>query len=252
MRRVFDSWTQIASRVRAADSAALFLDFDGTLTRICATPEEVRMSQPMRHAIARLAANARARVWVVSGRKLDDVRERTRVSGVRYLGLHGWEGRLGPSLDLETQRALDRAKRTLAQQVERLPGIWIEDKGPAVAVHYRAAAETESNLARGEIDEVMARLNGGFRLLHGKKVWEILPRKLGEKGSAVRRELNRFGSSALPVYIGDDLTDESAFSALPDGLTIRVGPQALTKAQYHLRDSGDVRRFLEELEIELS
>jgi trehalose-phosphatase len=102
------------------------------------------------------------------------------------------------------------------------------------------------------MNEVMARLNGGFRLLNGKKVWEILPREVGDKGSAVRRELSRFKYRPLPVYIGDDFTDERAFAALPDGLTVRVGPHSLTRAQFQLRDPAEVRRFLERLEVELS
>jgi trehalose 6-phosphate phosphatase len=252
MRRVFDCWPQIASRVRSASSVALFLDFDGTLARIRSTPDEVRLSQPTRLAIARLGANARARVWVISGRKRDDVRDRTRVPRVRYLGLHGWEGRLGTTLLPETQRALEHARRDLANRVEQLRGVWIEDKGSAFAVHYRGAAETESNSARASMVDVMAPLNGGFRLLNGKKVWEILPREVGDKGSAVRRELNRMEHRSLPVYIGDDFTDESAFSALPDGLTIQVGPRALTRAQFQLFGPRDVRRFLEQLEVELS
>jgi trehalose-phosphatase len=252
MKRVFDCWPEIAARVRAAGSVALFLDFDGTLAPIRETPEEVRLTQPVRRAVARLAGHRRVRVWVISGRKLADVRSKTGVSGVRYLGLHGWEGRAGTGLQQETQRALDRAKRMLENQVKKLPGIWIEDKGSAFAVHYRCAGETEASVARHEIYEVAEHLNGGFRLLSGKKVWEILPREVGDKGSAVRRELTRFEPSALPIYIGDDLTDERAFLALPDGLTIRVGSHSLTRARFQLRDPGEVYCFLEKLEEELS
>jgi trehalose 6-phosphate phosphatase len=171
---------------------------------------------------------------------------------VQYLGLHGWDTRTEGSLAPETKRVLEEAKRTVANRVGQLRGIWMEDKGPALAIHYRGAADEESNLARASMREVMSRLNGDFRLLNGKKVWEILPREVGDKGSAVRRELSRLEHRTLPVYIGDDLTDESAFSVLPDGLTIRVGRCSLTRAQFQLADPGDVRRFLEKLEVELS
>ena len=252
MRRLFDYWPQISSRIRSAGSVALFLDFDGTLTPIRATPDEVQLSQPTRLAIARLAGNPRARVWVISGRRRADVRNKTAVAGVQYLGLHGWEGRLETPLSAETRRAIQDAKRTLVSDVEPLRGIWVEDKGPTFALHYRGATDDESKLASASVREVMARLDGGFRLLHGKKVSEILPRELGNKGSAVRRELTRIDNRALPIYIGDDLTDESAFSALPQGLTIRVGQRSVTRAQFQLFDPGDVRRFLGKLEFELS
>jgi trehalose 6-phosphate phosphatase len=252
MRRVFDCWPEIASRFRSAGSVALFLDFDGTLAPIRSTPDEVRLSPPTRLALARLVANVRARVWVISGRRRADVREKTRLPRVQYLGLHGWDTSIETLLSPEIQSALDDAKRTVAKRVGRLRGIWMEDKGPALAIHYRGAADEESEKARASMREVMARLNGDFRLLNGKKVWEILPREVGDKGAAVRRELSRLEYRPLPVYIGDDLTDESAFSVLPDGLTIRVGRCSLTRAQFQLSDPGDVRRFLEKLEAELS
>jgi trehalose 6-phosphate phosphatase len=252
VRRVFDSWPEIALRIQSADSIALFLDFDGTLAPIRETPDEVHLSQPMRLAINRVAANGRAHVWVISGRKRDDVREKIRLSRVHYLGVHGWEGGTETTLRPEIQCELEGARRELTDRIEKLKGVWIEDKGPAIAIHYRQAGEDESNLARASMNEVMARLNGGFRLLNGKKVWEILPREVGDKGSAVRRELSRFKYRPLPVYIGDDFTDERAFAALPDGLTVRVGPHSLTRAQFQLRDPAEVRRFLERLEVELS
>jgi trehalose-phosphatase len=252
MRRLFDCWPEIVSRVRSAGSIALFLDFDGTLARIKSTPAEVRLSPPMRSAVGRLAANDRTDVWVISGRTRDDVRERTGLSRVRYLGIHGWERGLDTALDPETVRELDDTRRSLEKSIGTLRGIWIENKGPALAIHYRDAGEAESSQARTSMYEAMARLNGGFRLLSGKKVWEILPREVGDKGSAVRRELGRLKHRPLPVYLGDDCTDERAFAALPDGLTILVGPRSLSRAQFQLRDPDDVRRFLEKLERELA
>jgi trehalose-phosphatase len=252
MRRLFDCWPEIVSRIRSAGSIALFLDFDGTLAPIKAAPDEVHLSPPMRLAIGRLAANERTDVWVISGRTRDDVRERTGLSRVRYLGIHGWERGLETALRAETVRELEQTRRSLEKSIGTLRGVWIENKGPALAIHYREAGEAESNQARASMQEVMARLNGGFRLLSGKKVWEILPREVGDKGSAVRRELGRLKHRPLPVYIGDDCTDERGFAALPEGLTIRVGSHSLSRAQFQLRDPVEVRRFLEQLELELS
>lgn len=252
MNRLFDSWQQIAERVRSADSIALFLDFDGTLARIKARPSEVHLSPPMRRAISRLAANGCVHVWVISGRKRDDIRDRTNLSQVHYLGLHGWESRLETTLDPAIMERLKQARRRLESSIGNLRGVWIEDKGPALAIHYREAGEAESSIAWASTQEVLTRLNGGFHLLNGKKVWEILPREVGDKGSAVRRELIRLERRSLPIYLGDDFTDERAFAAVPEGLTIRVGPHSLTKAQFQLRDPADVRRFLERLEAELS
>jgi trehalose-phosphatase len=252
MRRPFDCWPRLASRVRAAASIALFLDFDGTLTPLKPTPGEVHLSPAMRLAMVRLAAHRAMNVWVISGRKREDVREKTRLAQVRYLGIHGWEGGRQTTLDPQIQCELDQARNTLADSLAKLRGVWIENKGPAFAIHYREAGEDASSQARASMNQALARLNGGFRLFNGKKVWEVLPRELGDKGSAVRRALSRFEPRPLPLYIGDDFTDEYAFAAIPDGITIRVGPHSLTRAQFQLRDPGEVRRFLEQLEVELS
>ncbi|SPF55892.1 hypothetical protein SBA4_7530003 [Candidatus Sulfopaludibacter sp. SbA4] len=75
----------------------------------------------------------------------------------------------------------------------------------------------------------------------------FLPREIGDKGTAVRHQLSRLAGHVLPIYAGDDRTDESAFAALSEGITIRVGRRALTRAQFQLRDPGEVRSFLEKL-----
>ena len=252
MHHLFDYWRQVSARLRAARAVALFLDFDGTLARLRPRPEDARLSYTTRRAMARLAGNSRVRVCVITGRKLTDILIRAGVPKVRYLGLHGWDSRGRAPLKLEVRETLDRAKRHLADQIADLPGIRIEDKGPVFAVHYRGAADRQVGLARASVRTMMAPVSTELRVLEGKYAWEILPKIIGDKGTAVQRELNRFSRHALPVYIGDDRTDEPAFAALPNGITIRVGRRALTRAKFQLRDTAEVLRFLEKLETELS
>jgi trehalose-phosphatase len=252
MRHLFDNWRQISARLRAAGTVALFLDFDGTLARLRMRPDEVLLNDSTRRALARLARNPRVHVWLISGRRLADVRRRTRVPGVRYLGLHGWEGRAATPLNPETQRLLERAMRKLARHIEQMPGIRIEDKGPAFTVHHRGAPELQVGRARASVDEVMASLDSSLRVLEGHNIWEILPAAIGDKGTAVQHELNLFGRPGLPVYVGDDISDEAAFAALPYGVTIRVGRPSVTRAKFQLRNTNEVRRFLEKLEAEFS
>jgi trehalose 6-phosphate phosphatase len=133
-----------------------------------------------------------------------------------------------------------------------MPGVWVEDKGPVFAVHYRGAANGDVGSARAAVLATMAPLSTDFRVVANKYAWEILPRAIGDKGTAVQRELNLFGRPQLSFYIGDDATDEPAFAALPDGVTIRVGRRALTRAKFQLRDPAEVRSFLEKLDMELS
>jgi trehalose-phosphatase len=252
MHHLFDYWRLISARLRAARAVALFLDFDGTLARLRPRPEEARLSYGTRRAMARLAGNPRVRVCVITGRKLTDILIRAGVPKVRYLGLHGWDRRGRAPLNLEVREVLDRAKRHLANQIADLPGIRIEDKGSVFAVHYRGAADRQVGLARASVRTMLAPVSTELRVLEGKYAWEILPKIIGDKGTAVQRELNRFSRHALPVYIGDDRTDEPAFAALPHGITIRVGRHTLTRAKFQLRDTAEVLKFLEKLETELS
>ncbi len=178
------------------------------------------------------------------------MRLRVQLSHVHYLGLHGWEGYPRPPLSTETRRVLEGAKRKITSGLAELSGIRVEDKGPVFTVHYRGAAEPQVAQARALVKAVSAA--AGLRVIPCRCSWEILPRAIGDKGTAVQRELRRFRSRALPVYVGDDASDEPAFAALPNGVTIRVGRCALTHAKFQLRDPHQVRSFLERMEAELS
>ena len=252
MHHLFDYWGQVSARVRAAPAVALFLDFDGTLARLRPRPEDARLSYTTRRAMARLAGNPRVRVCVITGRKLTDILLRAGVPKVRYLGLHGWDSRGRAPLNVEVRETIDRTKKHLADQIADMPGIRIEDKGPVFSIHYRGAADRQVGLARASVRTAMAPVSTELRVLEGKYAWEILPKVIGDKGTAVQRELNRFSRHALPVYIGDDRTDEPAFAVLPHGITIRVGRRTLTRAKFQLRDTAEVLKFLEKLESALS
>src|SRR4051812_31571056 len=103
-RHLFSCWNEVAQRIRTASAIALFLDFDGTLSPLRPRPEDVYLSGVTRSVVATLARKSKVRVWVISGRRRGDVRDRSRIGGVHYLGLHGWEGRQELSIQKETRR----------------------------------------------------------------------------------------------------------------------------------------------------
>jgi len=250
MVSLFADWANIARRLRSAPAIALFLDFDGTLAALEARPEQVSLQGSVRDALAALARNQRARVWIISGRRQADIRTRVGVPGIRYLGLHGWEGRAGGALYEDTERQLAAVLTCLDRRLKAIPGIWIEDKAYALAIHYRAAETNSVARAYAILDDVIAPFVSRFRIQPGKSVWEILPTELEDKGAAVRRELASLASRALPIYVGDDEVDEPAFAALADGLTIRVGRDPETRARYRLSGVAQVRTFLHRLKAE--
>jgi trehalose-phosphatase len=246
VRHLLDNWREVVTRVRAADLIAIFLDFDGTLARFQSRPADVHLNGATRRAIERLAGNPRTRVTMISGRRLADLRARVSVPDIGYLGLHGWENGLRLGLRPETQSSVDRAKQALASSLRGLPNIRIEDKGPVFSVHYRDATDGEVHEARSAVYASVSSLSA-LRMIQGRKVWEIMPWAIGDKGTAVRRQMNRLGRRVLPIYVGDDETDELAFAALSQGITVRVGPGSLTRSKYQLRNPDEVRGFLERL-----
>jgi trehalose-phosphatase len=188
----------------------------------------------------------------VTGRRRADVRARVRVPGIRYLGLHGWEGRTAEAITEEAREAVACAKSWLACLLLSVPGVWIEDKGLTLAIHYQSVAEEGVRQARKFVQGVLAPFDDTLQLIRGKKVWELAPRELGDKGVAVASELSAVGSRAVPVFIGDDLMDEPAFCALSCGVTVRVGRPCRTHARYRLSSVEQVHQFLERLEGEFA
>jgi len=247
MRPLFAYWNEIAPRLAASRLIALFLDFDGTLAPIRPRPQMVRVHPAVRRVLATLARSPRFRVWVISARRRTDIHERLRIPGVRSLGLYGWE-RISavPSPHVE----ICHVKHVLTQTLLHLPGVWIEDKDQTVAVHYREASGEARRTAAESVERAVEPWRSLLRISAGKCVWEILPRKFADKGVAVLRELSLLPLRALPVYLGDDFSDEAAFDALPHGIAVHVGGRGATRARYSLNGPAQVCNFLERLKAE--
>lgn len=249
---LFSNWPEVSRRLHNAARVVLFLDFDGTLTPLRRRPDMVQLDSSVRALLRRLSRRRKVAIRVVSGRRLKDLRELVHVPGVICLGLHGWEGRRPSRSAVAARKLIDPARRLLQNQLRDLRGIWIKDKGPCFAVHYRGAPTSEVRRARIIVQAVLRPLRRQVRLLSGKKIWEFLPLALEDKGAAVTATLRRFpGDETLAVYVGDDTTDESAFAALPGGITVRVGKRKLTRAHFSLRNPEEVKRFLQKVEAEL-
>jgi trehalose 6-phosphate phosphatase len=249
----FERWEGIARRL-SENPVALFLDYDGTLTPIVSRPELAVLSDAMRAVLRKLAWLCP--VAVVSGRDLRNVEALVGLKDLIYAGSHGFDisGPRGLRMELaEAKRALpelDAAEAELALRLEGVRGAWVERKRYSVAVHFRAVSEKDLPEIEEAVRAVLASREG-LRKKGGKKVVELSPDLDWDKGAAVLWAIDALGlpPSVVPLYIGDDLTDEDAFKVLSDrGLGIFVGqPGLATHARYFLRDPGEVQIFLDRL-----
>jgi trehalose-phosphatase len=234
---------------------AVFLDFDGTLAPIAGRPEVVELAPPTRSSLAALAR--RCPVAVVSGRDAADVRSRVGLDALWYAGSHGFEI-AGPdgsthchARGIEALPELDAAERALRSELDGVEGAIVERKRFSLAAHYRLAAERDVARVERAVEAAAAR-SPGLRLRRGKKVVELQPRADWDKGWAVLwllTALHLEGPDVLPIYLGDDQTDEDAFRAVAGrgvGIAVLDSPRP-TAAGYSLRDPAEVRRFLDGL-----
>ncbi len=251
-RPLFENWESVSARLRTAQRILLLMDFDGTLVGFKPKPEEVRLDAGLRGLLQRLARRPDVTVGFISGRRRADLRRRVKVRRAQYWGLHGWEGATGLPLRRKTRKKLMTARRLLEKETQGLNGIWIEDKQASIVLHYRAASSRDARQARGVMQRVSSSFAAEFRILKGKKIWEMMPRELEGKGATVRRLAEKAEEGALVIYAGDDTTDESVFATLKSGITLHVGHNPHTQARFRVRDPEEVRRFLERLEEELS
>jgi trehalose 6-phosphate phosphatase len=242
---------------RSGGQLAVFLDYDGTLTPIVSHPEDAWLSDSMRQTLRSLAA--RVPVAILSGRDLDDVRGRVHVDGIIYAGSHGFDiagaGGLRRELGAAYLPVLDTAETALREALDEIPGAQLERKHFSVAAHYRNVNENDALRVALAVDAVAAR-HPELRSLDGKKVYELLPDIDWNKGKAVLWLLETLGlirDKVLPIFIGDDRTDEDAFRALEKrGISILVSEQPqVTAASYWLNNPEEVESFLRELTARL-
>jgi trehalose 6-phosphate phosphatase len=237
---------------------AVFCDYDGTLTPIVDRPQDARISPSMREAVRGLAA--RCSVCVVSGRDRRVVQELMGVDDLVVAGSHGFEiwsprGTVRREEGAGSPDLLRAVETRLRQRLAGVDGVLLEPKSVSVAVHYRLVAEEERPRVRAAVDEVLAEHPEKLKVTPGKLVYEIQPRVDWDKGRAVLYLLGALGldtGDVMPLYLGDDVTDEDAFRALAGrGIGIFVGragdPEIAgrtTCAEYVLVDVDEVRRFL--------
>lgn len=252
--RALEQYAEI-ERELSGKRAAVFLDYDGTLTPIVERPDLAVLSKDMRATVTALAGVCT--VAIISGRDRADVERLVGLDDLVYAGSHGFDIAGPDGLEVQHEEGgafaaiVHRAAERLREALAPIEGALVEPKRFAVAVHYRQVAEGEVSMVEAAVDQLLAETSD-LRKTYGKKVFELRPRLDWDKGKAVSwllEALGLDGPDVLPFYLGDDTTDEDAFAALAErGIGILIGcPARETAAAYVLDRPADVQRFLRKL-----
>lgn len=268
----------------AGRKLALFLDLDGTLAPIEARPDLLEVPPATRQLLEELAR--RCPVTVVSGRGLEDLRDKVQVRSVYYVADHGFQilGPVRSRLELEVGREyrpqLEQAATALRRELQMVAGALVEEKGLSLSVHYRLTPESRHAAVLRAVADV-AQSFPALRVTEGKLVYEIRPPGAWNKGKALVWIMEQLGlgrpqpvpagrpaqgeraggaaargeasvppsSEGFPIAIGDDLTDEDMFAAVEDwGAGVIVGePGRSTRALYRVADHVEAAGLLEAL-----
>jgi trehalose 6-phosphate phosphatase len=227
----------------------LFLDVDGTLLDLAATPGSVVVEAALLALLERLQRAAGGALALVSGRTIVDLDRLFTPLKLPAAGTHGCERRDAQGVCRVApvvREQLDTLRESLGQIVARNPGLLLEDKGAALALHFLQAPQLEPEL-RAEVAILAAPLVPHFALLNGHAVIEIKP-ALHTKETAIDAFLAEEPfRGRQPAFLGDDITDYAGFNAVrrAQGLAIAVGPRV--KSEWWLPGTASVRRWLEQL-----
>ncbi|HHP51455.1 MAG TPA: trehalose-phosphatase [Moorella mulderi] len=241
---------QLAAEIAQKLPCLLMCDYDGTLVPLAPRPELALPTPRLLNLLKLLAQKPALKIAVISGRPVAQLGKLLPVPGIHLAGLHGMEISLSngktinflpPKTDEIEWKKIEAVLHKLAQKAT---GFWVEDKGKAVALHYRQADPRAAAEIKMELFKTLTPYLGDtWEILEGNKVWEIRPKGIN-KGTAARYFLQLW-PEYYPVYLGDDTTDEDAFEALAEkGLTVKIGVGP-TKAARFLPSAPEVERLLQ-------
>jgi len=231
----------------------VFLDYDGTLTPIVATPDLAVLSEDMRETVKELSSHYK--VSIVSGRATNDVQNKVQINGIFYAGSHGFEivdpdGKIKINEEAQAIRGvIDTVHEKLSENLKGVKGALVENVKYTISAHYRLVSDDDFPKVKEAVEDILNEYPN-LRKTNGKKVFELRPRIDWHKGKAVEwilKVLEYHPDKHLAVYIGDDITDEDAFAALKGkgfGILVADTPRN-SKAAYIIKDTQDVKKVLD-------
>jgi len=242
-----DAPAELARIAGSPRELALFLDVDGTLLHIAATPDAVTVERATVELVAQIYRTSGGGLALITGRPIGDIDRLFAPLALPVAGQHGFERRDAAGIvhrHAEPAPQLAASRARLAAFAHEHPGVLFEDKGLTLGAHYRLAPELEEKLG-ALVAELAAESGGALAVQRGKMVFELRPPGK-DKGTAIAEFMQEApfrGRTA--VFVGDDLTDEYGFSVVNGlgGVSVKVG-EGETEARVRLSDVDAVREWL--------
>ncbi|MGL4573656.1 MAG: trehalose-phosphatase [Burkholderiaceae bacterium] len=245
MKHLFSNEGDAALAALMLRQPLLAFDFDGTLAPIVSRPDDARVSLAVARRLDRLGRLLP--VAIITGRAVEDVRERLGFEPRYIVGSHGAED---PATALPDAHAsmFDGIRARLRERMDALhmAGVSVEDKRNSIALHYRLARDR--NRALDVIRSLVERLEPGLKAFGGKLVLNVVAAEAPDKAHAVANLVQRSGTSHA-LFVGDDVNDEPVFARPePTWLTVRVGRDDPTsQAKFYLDSSAEVATMLDRM-----
>lgn len=233
----------------------LMLDFDGTLTPIVKSPDQVKLSKEVKNLLFKLSKKEGFYVAILSGRQLKDLKNRVNLENIIYAGNHGLEGEIFGEKYLfpipgNTLLALEKIQKQLNQLTNKFTGTFVEDKDLTLSFHYRLADQQQIPEIKLLINKILKPYikDKIISVISGKKVIDITPEVNWNKGDfalmIIKKITDWMKTKPIVIFIGDDKTDEDVFKTIKKGVTIKVGKNHKSDARYSLRNTKEVFTFL--------
>jgi trehalose 6-phosphate phosphatase len=231
-------------------ACALFLDVDGTLLDLAATPKGVRVPDGLVPTLQRLSLAFEGGVAIITGRLISEIDLLLAPLRLPASGVHGAELRTGPDREIERVTAVlpPDVVQSMKKLALRIPGVIAEPKGAGIAIHYRLAPHAEADIL-AELEASLDMHVGAFELLPGKRLFEVIPSGLS-KGTALA-SLSKLPAfrGRVPIMIGDDIGDEAAFAAAEGlhGFALRVAGEHYDDDAADFASPSSVINWLDQL-----
>lgn len=249
MRYLLDHLPEVEKNLHASPGCLLMLDFDGTLSSLAETPQKAFLPKDNRAILKKISRGVPTAI--ISGRGLLDIKRKVGIEGLIYVGNHGleWEienQRGQVQVPKKMMRALDLARRQLSILKADYPDVLLENKGLTLALHYRLVRPHFARRLVREARQIVAPFQEKklLAIRESNKTLEMRPAIRWNKGKSAEFLWRKFEEDLLPIYIGDDITDEDAFKVLKDGITVKIGRGRSSAARYYLDNERQVSSFL--------